>query len=67
MSDEEYLEVELERPRLPLGSMPTASLTIVGFIDPEGSYGFCVKMGGTAYLTEYLGLLDIAKNELFKD
>jgi hypothetical protein len=64
---EGFVRVELDAPQIPEGSVPTASLTIVGFIDPEGTYGFCVKMGGTAFLTEYLGLLDIARNELFRD
>ena len=63
---DEHMEVTVEPFRIPAGSMPTSTVQILGFIAPDGSFGYAVKQGGSAYLTEYLGLLDIARSEFLR-
>lgn len=49
---------------LPDGSMPTGVLTVVGYIDSDGTNKFAVAVKGDLPMTSYLGLLTVAQQEV---
>lgn len=49
---------------LPEGSMPTACLVVVTYLNSEGNLAYAVATKGESPMTTYLGLTIVAQKEL---
>lgn len=57
-------KLEVPDPELPEGSMPTAVLLIVGYLNADGAPCYTVATKGESPMTTYLGLTVLAQQHL---